>query len=114
MSEMQPCPRCARMRTSNRLGVDWCCWELRLLRDLLARAVPATMRELTGLHFIGRSEKSIDAACRRYGFKIPARGERQRRCRCLACGTLYARAAGVRCCQSCRRPAPVLGEGVAA
>lgn len=92
------CPRCTRA-VSRKLGSEWCCWELKLLADLMARAVPPTMRELAGVHFIGRSEKSIDNACRRYGFKTPARSPRRKRCAtCLtmiegaACGVCSAEA----------------------
>lgn len=106
-----PCPRCDSVRPTNRLGVGWCCAELRRLRDLMGRPVPATMRELTHGHFIGRSEKSIDAACRRWGFKVPVRAARVRRCRCLACGALYA-GGSWKCCERCRRPeAEAAGEG---
>lgn len=72
------CPRC--LRASNRLGADWCCWELVLLAELMGRDVPPTMRDLVGVHFIGRSEKSIDNTCRRYGLKTPSRSARRRRC----------------------------------
>lgn len=85
--EALPCPRCAR--STKRLGSEWCCWELRLLQTLMARAVPPTMGELANVHFIGRSVKSIDNACRRYGLKTPPRAKRRKRCAsCLgfACG----------------------------
>lgn len=87
------CPRCAR-GASRKLGADWCCWELKLLEDLMAQPEPPTMRELTAVHFIGRSEKSIDNACRRYGFKTPARSPRRRRCS-TCCSMFEGAACGV-------------------
>lgn len=71
-----------------------------MLEALMTGEKPATMRELTGVYFIGRSEKSIDAACRRYGFKIPLREKATRRARCRVCDRLYEKN-GQRCCDVC-------------
>lgn len=104
MSEAAPlprnCPRCTL--PSKRLGSEWCCWELVQLRDLMALPTPPTMRELTHVHFIGRSAGSIDRACRRYGFKIPSRRDRTRSKRCPSCRTLFAGASVV--CSRCAQP----------
>lgn len=83
--DFSPCPRCS-VRT-RAIGADWCCWELKLLAELMARETPPTMRELEHVHFIGRSAKSIDNACRRYGFKTPARSPRRKRC--ATCLTMF-------------------------
>lgn len=93
---------CLRCRLpSRRLGSEWCCAELALLERLMTRREPPTMRELMRVHFIGRGASSIDRACRRYGLKTPARGERAaRRKRCPGCGDLMARGATA-CAQGC-------------
>lgn len=68
----------------------------------MERVRPATMRELTHIHFIGRSEKSIDAACRRYGFKTPLRVRQKRRKRCRVCSSLFLGLPGCRpFCDGC-------------
>lgn len=97
----QSCPRCASVRVSKRPGAEWCCWELALLKSLMSMPAPATMRELTGAHFIGRSAKAIDAACRRYGFKIPLQERNLRRRRCPACALLFQPVGRERCCRGC-------------
>lgn len=91
---VDPCPRCAN-RSSKRLGSDWCCWELKLLKRLMAQAEPPTMRELMATHFIGRSEKSIGNACRRYGLKTPSRSPRRKRC--TTCLSMFEGAACTVC-----------------
>lgn len=81
------CPRCVLLSKSNR--GHWCDWELELLQQLMSVDEPPTMRTLMRVHFIGRSEASIDHACRRYGLKIPSRRDRVRRKRCGGCNSLY-------------------------
>lgn len=92
----ESCLRCERAKP-RQAGADWCCWELRLLKDLMSRAAPPSMREMTGAHFIGRSAKSIEAACRRYGLKIPDKGPRGRRRRCASCLNVIGGAACAVC-----------------
>ena len=101
MSLPRTCPRCENPKVRLRKGVDWCCWELVQLRDLMARAPTPTMREVKGI-FIGRSAKSIDCVCRRYGLKVPAPDRAGRRRRCGACGALFRPADKSKCCPSCR------------
>lgn len=90
------CPRCTTPKARKRLGAEWCCWELAQLATLIAQG--ASMREVAGV-LAGRSEKSIDATCRRYGLKVPQREREPRRKRCPACSDLFAGTG--KCCAHC-------------
>lgn len=98
MQAATSCPRCSTPKARKRPGAEWCCWELAQLKAMILDG--ASMREVAAV-MAGRSEKSIDAACRRYGLKVPPREREARRKRCAACSGLFTPGAGVRCCGRC-------------
>jgi len=81
------CPRC-ELSSSRRSGEVWCCRDLAWLKAAMSGESPPTMEELLRARFIGRTAKSIDNVCRRYGFKTPLRIKR-RRPRCEICASLF-------------------------
>lgn len=101
MNDPKSCPRCDGTLKSRRPGEVWCCRELIILRDLMTREATPAMREVRAV-LAGRSVKSIDAQCRRCGYKIPLRNRAARRRRCGACSDLFTPNDNARCCGKCR------------
>lgn len=97
---LELCPRCTSDRARAGQGEFWCCWQLIQLKHLMAQPKTPTMREVLGV-FVGKTAKSVDGACRRFGLKIPARDRKPRRKRCFACRGLFAPAEGEKVCGKC-------------
>lgn len=97
------CPRCVRGAVRG-AGRDWCCRELSLLEALMTADAPPTMNDVRA-RFPKRTPLAIERACARYGFKLPQRDGRRRRC--PACDDLFRGPRGAVCCPMC-----VQGKGV--